>query len=224
MANVAHASLTGANLHEPKGVASASANTVYVANGSGSGSWTSPPASAGTWALIATNTPSGASSTSFTGFNSSSYKDYKIVIEHLVPGTSGVILNMRTSTNGGSSYSSGASDYTYINCVNVASTSIVNGSGDTAASEIQLAGKGINNSSGYGLSGIIDIISPGSAAVCAFSWQFIATLGANSSYDNYIAMINGVGQRAAAADVDAVQIYPASGTFSGTLRFYGLKV
>lgn len=35
----AHSSLTGADLHEPKGVASASANTVYVANGSGSGSW-----------------------------------------------------------------------------------------------------------------------------------------------------------------------------------------
>lgn len=34
-----HASLTGADLHEPKGVASASASTVYVANGSGSGTW-----------------------------------------------------------------------------------------------------------------------------------------------------------------------------------------
>ncbi len=36
-----HASLTGSNLHEPKGAASASANTVYVANGAGSGAWTS---------------------------------------------------------------------------------------------------------------------------------------------------------------------------------------
>jgi len=36
---VAHASLTGAELHEPKGAASASADTVYVANGSGSGAW-----------------------------------------------------------------------------------------------------------------------------------------------------------------------------------------
>lgn len=36
-----HASLTGANLHEPKGVAAASANTVYVANGAASGAWTS---------------------------------------------------------------------------------------------------------------------------------------------------------------------------------------
>ena len=36
-----HSTLTGSDLHEPKGVASAVANQVYVANGSGSGSWTS---------------------------------------------------------------------------------------------------------------------------------------------------------------------------------------
>lgn len=36
---VAHSTLTGADLHEPKGVASASAGTVYVANGAGSGVW-----------------------------------------------------------------------------------------------------------------------------------------------------------------------------------------
>jgi hypothetical protein len=34
-----HSTLTGSDLHEPKGVAAASANTVYVANGSGSGTW-----------------------------------------------------------------------------------------------------------------------------------------------------------------------------------------
>lgn len=40
MADKLHSSLTGSELHEPKGVASATANTVYVANGTGSGSWT----------------------------------------------------------------------------------------------------------------------------------------------------------------------------------------
>lgn len=35
----AHRNLTGADLHEPKGVATAAAGTVYVANGAGSGSW-----------------------------------------------------------------------------------------------------------------------------------------------------------------------------------------
>lgn len=39
MANVAHSTLTGAELHEPKGADTAAAGTVYVANGSGSGSW-----------------------------------------------------------------------------------------------------------------------------------------------------------------------------------------
>tara|TARA_R110000772_G_scaffold12368_4_gene37827 strand:+ start:1393 stop:1863 length:471 start_codon:yes stop_codon:yes gene_type:complete len=40
MANVNHSSLTDPYLHEPKGVASASVGKVYVANGSGSGTWT----------------------------------------------------------------------------------------------------------------------------------------------------------------------------------------
>lgn len=39
MANVQHASLTGSDLHEPKGADTASANQVYVADGAGSGTW-----------------------------------------------------------------------------------------------------------------------------------------------------------------------------------------
>lgn len=39
MANVSHKDLTGSDLHEPKGAASAAANTHYKADGSGSGSW-----------------------------------------------------------------------------------------------------------------------------------------------------------------------------------------
>lgn len=40
MANVQHSSLTDPNLHEPKGISTASANQLYLANGSGSGVWT----------------------------------------------------------------------------------------------------------------------------------------------------------------------------------------
>ena len=36
----AHSTLTGADLHEPKGVAAANADQIYIANGSGSGAWT----------------------------------------------------------------------------------------------------------------------------------------------------------------------------------------
>ena len=37
-----HSGLTGANLHEPKGVAAATAGKVYIANGAASGAWTAP--------------------------------------------------------------------------------------------------------------------------------------------------------------------------------------
>lgn len=39
MSNVAHSTLTGANLHEPKGVAAATVDKVYVSDGAGSGAW-----------------------------------------------------------------------------------------------------------------------------------------------------------------------------------------
>lgn len=41
MPNVAHSTLTGAELHEPKGVAAAASGQVYLADGAGSGTWTS---------------------------------------------------------------------------------------------------------------------------------------------------------------------------------------
>src|ERR1700740_1183986 len=41
MANVAHSTLTGSQLHEPKGADTAATGTVYVSNGAGSGSWQS---------------------------------------------------------------------------------------------------------------------------------------------------------------------------------------
>ena len=41
MADIFHSVIPDAYLHEPKGVASAAANTVYLADGAGSGAWTS---------------------------------------------------------------------------------------------------------------------------------------------------------------------------------------
>lgn len=41
MANVNHSALTDPYLHEPKGASTASSGDVYIANGSGSGAWTS---------------------------------------------------------------------------------------------------------------------------------------------------------------------------------------
>jgi hypothetical protein len=42
MATVQHSALTDPNIHEPKGVSTAAAGKVYVANGAGSGTWVYP--------------------------------------------------------------------------------------------------------------------------------------------------------------------------------------
>lgn len=57
MANVAHASLTGAELHEPKGISTAALGEVYVANGSGSGSWANVGTSSFTGMIADFTTP-----------------------------------------------------------------------------------------------------------------------------------------------------------------------
>lgn len=43
MANTQHKNITEADLHEPKGVSTASVDTVYVADGAGSGAWAQAP-------------------------------------------------------------------------------------------------------------------------------------------------------------------------------------
>lgn len=43
MATVQHSTLSSSELHEPKGAATADANTVYVADGAGSGNWLQAP-------------------------------------------------------------------------------------------------------------------------------------------------------------------------------------
>lgn len=48
MATTPHSTLTGADLHEPKGVATATSGQIYIANGSGSGAWTSK----GLWTIV----------------------------------------------------------------------------------------------------------------------------------------------------------------------------
>ena len=42
MPNIEHRTLTGADLHEPKGCATAASGAVYTATGAGSGNWQSP--------------------------------------------------------------------------------------------------------------------------------------------------------------------------------------
>lgn len=65
MANVSHSTLTDPYLHEPKGAGAAAAGSVYVSDGAGSGSWTTPNPHGG-WRYNAIGT--GTTFTAPTGY------------------------------------------------------------------------------------------------------------------------------------------------------------
>ena len=54
---IQHNLITGSDLHEPKGVATAANKTVYVANGSASGAWTAHNAAANVYIAFNTASP-----------------------------------------------------------------------------------------------------------------------------------------------------------------------
>lgn len=54
---IQHNLITGSDLHEPKGVATAANKTVYVANGSASGAWTAPNAAASVYIAFNSTSP-----------------------------------------------------------------------------------------------------------------------------------------------------------------------
>ena len=63
MANVNHGTLTDPYLHEPKGIASASAGEIYIADGAGSGAWTQGHRHVGGFITFSTGSPYAHSTT-----------------------------------------------------------------------------------------------------------------------------------------------------------------
>ena len=71
MANVNHSALTDPYLHEPKGASTASSGDIYLANGAGSGTWTSAHQHVDAYLAFDSTTPAytHAATTSFTVIN-----------------------------------------------------------------------------------------------------------------------------------------------------------
>jgi len=109
-----HSALTGSDLHEPKGAASAAANTVYQANGLGSGTWAKidNDNTATNYYIsrtVATGTISSAAQ--FDISIPSNCDIFEIDLLNIRPATNAANLHMRWSQSG--TFLSGASDYAW---------------------------------------------------------------------------------------------------------------
>lgn len=178
---------------------------------------TSEPGVTGDWARSGTGSTvflnsavlSGETSVDFTipaGFTS-----YLIEIDNLI-GSVGASTLIRTSSDGGSSFDAGASDYKYIfNRVNDAS-SVTGYDRSSAASSIACA-----FAADGPVNGTIHIFSPSEVQQCSMSISTVQFLS-GTFYAS-----RGGGARVAVANVDAIRITRLSGTMtSGKISMYGI--
>lgn len=151
-----------------------------------------------------------------TGANAG-FAEYVVVFFHVAPATDNVSLLMRTSTDGGSTFDSGASDYRW--CRFGYNDSAASGAGgSTGASSITLY-ISLGNAANETSSGEVTIANP-SAAQCGTLWWQISSRNQSGALDGAV----GNAQRATAADVDAVRFLMSSGNIaSGTFYLYGKR-
>ena len=184
---------------------------------------------AGGLRFISTTDISSAANYSFTSFDSSSFDAYLFVLINVTPASDAVNLDMFTSTDGGSTYDSGSSDYnwTFNRGTVYGSDSGDDGDSDADDDSISLTG---NNSGGanvigsdaneHGVSGQIWMYNPASTKITHGTYDLMYQ--ANTP-ENLVNIAKGGYARMSAADVDAIRIMFSSGDIeSGTINAYGV--
>lgn len=168
------------------------------------------------WIYIGEETASTSASLTFTGL-SSTYTRYMFQINDIAPATDNVRLMMRTSTNGGSSYDSGASDYAYNVTTRYPTASSEESS--TGATFIPISGVDVGNATNEVVAGEVSLFNP---AGTGYTHVNIRTSFLNTATGHRSTQGDAV--RLSAADVDAVQFLFSSGNIaSGTIKLYGLR-
>jgi len=184
----------------------------------GQGNWATPASSGGAWTLISTGTASSSAQVDFTGL-SSAYATYAVVFSAVVPATNGSELDLRTSTDGGSTYDAGSGNYVQANFYSTQSVGATSfGSGSVTA--ISMSGGASNTATHGGISGFIMIGQPSNANRCLVTGQSSYYSGGLTSH----VLMSISGARVAAADVDAIRFKMDSGNIaSGTFKLYGIN-
>jgi hypothetical protein len=168
------------------------------------------------WVLISTATASASSTIEFTNL-SSTYHKYVVVITDVDVSNDNTQFNMRTSTDNGSTWDSGGTDYDWAYIYRRSNNTQANGGAedDDHIEFFQFVGSGTNElwAANVEIFGHAD--SEYTFALCNFTKSDTA--------NRYNIGFSG-GRRVSAADVDAIQFYMSAGTFTtGTFKLYGVK-
>ena len=159
--------------------------------------------------MLAATTIASDATVDFTAeFNSTRYESYVFAFSNIV-GASASIFLMRTSTDAGSSYDAGASDYAYNYIKNGTSTS------NATATSMQLINP-VPTTSDRGFSGVVELSTPDITNRTLVFGNFVSDTGGIPD----VYTVSGV--RNSAADVDGVRFLNATGNLStGVITMYG---
>jgi len=162
--------------------------------------------------FIASTDISNAATVNFTGFDSSKYDAYRFVFSNIVPVTDNVSLDVRTSSDGGSSYDSGSSDYRMNRLKN----------GTNLGYSANNFGVGLDigsdGSPENGCSGELIVFGP---HLVQNTYLIVQSL--SDSHTGTLISLYNTGFRTSVADVDALQFLAGSGNLeSGTITMYGM--
>jgi hypothetical protein len=181
----------------------------------------------GSMILLATATASNSASIDFTSDINSTYDNYLIDFDGLIPATNGAQLYMRVSEDGGSNWKSGGTDYGYTSTgLNSAGSAVSIASNEAAW--MQIAGTatsdfGIGNASGRSAHGLIEIIQPASTTLHK---KFgLKTGWSSEGSTNYLYTLSGEAEYRATNAINAIRFFLSGGSniTSGTFRLYGVK-
>jgi len=187
----------------------------------GDGAWVTPAAASGDGhKFINTTDISDAATYNFTAFDASSYDGYSFLLQNVVPATDDVKFEGRTSTDGGSSYDDGASDYRWwSNLWTYSKDDADNSIMFQGSTVVQTAYKIGSDTNENGVNGWIWIMGPHLTGYTTVRSE----LGVMASDPLYAIVSTCFGVRLEAADVDGFQLFFSSGNIeSGTITVYGL--
>ena len=166
---------------------------------------------------LADGTFSSSETLTLTNNISAEYGHYRVLLSDLLVSQPGDILNIRVSEDTGSTYKSGASDYSWLIEENTGSVATTTDSANTA---LTLNNTGLGNTSSSIINGEIDFFTPANTVNAKhFRWEM--------SYKNNSGVLTkntGTGLYNGTGAVDAIKLYLNSGVFaSGSYKLYGIK-
>jgi hypothetical protein len=169
--------------------------------------------------LLATGSASGAATADIVLTSFTAFRNLVIFLNNIVPATDDTQFYMRTSTNGGSSYDSGATDYVWTNYSFSSSeggpTSASNGAAQIGIGTDDAVAK-LSSDAGASASYRIYLPNRTTSNKCLVQWS-----GGNVGTSNNAFVTIGTGFRNSAADVDAVRFLMSSGNITLNYAVYG---